>query len=158
MWTTLGTKKNVSRRYKAPLRLMLKDTPFSTQYWRLRHLAVIDLQKQVGYPSLFRTRAPYERTFPYHSWVLDEMAKAQKPRQCLAGPETLHMAHVLSQLDSGYFNGGKYNDARATRRWTAHALAALGDTPKTTVTFVSRLDFSRWEAQDGHPALPWSRH
>eukprot|EP00973_Karenia_brevis_P022007 3025339-Karenia_brevis.AAC.1 len=47
MWTTLGTKKNVGRRYKVPLRLMLKDTPFSTQYWRLRHLAVIDLQKQV---------------------------------------------------------------------------------------------------------------
>ena len=69
-----------------------KNASFSPKYWRARHLALLDLQRQVGLPFLFRTRAPYERPFPYHAWVMDEMAKAGRGRQKLAGPETLHMA------------------------------------------------------------------
>jgi len=70
MWTTIGSKKNVGRRYNVPLRLMLKDATFSPMYWRVRHLAVQDMQRQCGHPTMFRTRAPYERSFPYHQWAL----------------------------------------------------------------------------------------
>ena len=58
-----------------------KERLFRPEYWRIRHLAVLDLQKQVGLPYLFRTRAPYERSFPYHQWVLDEMAKTGRGRE-----------------------------------------------------------------------------
>eukprot|EP00973_Karenia_brevis_P039929 5511777-Karenia_brevis.AAC.1 len=77
------------------------------------------------------------------------MAKAQKPRQCLAGPETLHMAHVLSQLDSGYFNGGKHRDGQLHRQFHDHALAAQSSTPQTTVAFVSRLEFQDGKRKTG---------
>ena len=90
MWSILGATKNSA--HGIPLRLALKGASFSPEYWRVRHLAVLDLQKQVGLPYLFRTRAPYERSFPYHQWVLDEMAKTGRGRQELPGPETLHMA------------------------------------------------------------------
>ena len=83
MWSTLGGTKNSAK--GVPLRLALKNASFSPEYWRARHLALL--------PFLFRTRAPYERSFPYHAWVMDEMAKAGRGRQKLAGPETLHMAH-----------------------------------------------------------------
>ena len=83
---------------RIPLRLALKAAPFSPEYWRVRHLALIDMQRQCGLPNLFRTRAPFETTFPYHQWVLDEMMKSGKGRRQLGGPETLHMAHVLSEF------------------------------------------------------------
>ena len=98
MWSTLGGTKNSAK--GVPLRLALKNASFSPEYWRARHLALLDLQRQVGLPFLFRTRAPYERSFPYHVWVMDEMAKAGRGRQKLAGPETLHMAHVLKAASS----------------------------------------------------------
>lgn len=85
MWTTVGTKKNIARRHDVPLRLVLKGCPWTPQYWRVRHLAVVDMQRQCGNAALFRTRAPYEKSFPYHEWVLHEQRLAGRPRQHLAG-------------------------------------------------------------------------
>ena len=72
MWTTVGTKKNVGNRYGISLRLILKNCPWTAQYWRIRHQAVIDMQRQCGNATLFRTRAPYEKSAPYHQWIMRE--------------------------------------------------------------------------------------
>lgn len=65
MWTTVGTKKNLAVRTGVALRHLLKNSPWTPQYWRVRHQAVLDMQRQCGNASLFRTRAPYDRSFPY---------------------------------------------------------------------------------------------
>ena len=72
MWTTIGTKKNVANRTGVALRHLLKRSPWTPEYWRLHHRAVLDMQRQCGNAALFRTRAPYERSFPYHQWVMHE--------------------------------------------------------------------------------------
>ena len=97
LWSNLGGCKNATR--GMPLRLAVKGSPIFPEYWRVRHQGLIDMQRQAGAPALFRTRAPYERSFPYHQWVLHEMALARRGRLGLAGPETLHMAHVLKEMD-----------------------------------------------------------
>ena len=114
LWTTIGTKKNLAARTNVALRHLLKGAPWTPEYWLVRHRAVIDLQRQCGHASLFRTRAPFERTFPYHVWVMDEQAALGRPRQHLAGAETLHMAHILLQLDKGFICGDMPGQAGRT--------------------------------------------
>ena len=143
LWTTIGTKKNVARQFDIPIRLVLSG--WTPQYWRIRHLAVLDMQRQCGNAALFRTRAPYERTFPYHAWVLHEQRAVGAPRLQLPGPETLHQAHVLLELDRGLFCGARGVKGRADRTWSQHLLAAV-DPPdvNTVLGHVTRLEF-----QDG---------
>ena len=149
LWTTVGTKKNVARQFDVPLRLVLSTCPWTPQYWRIRHQAVIDMQRQCGNAALFRTRAPYERTFPYHEWVTHEQRLAGRPRLHLAGPETLHQAHVLLELDKAFICGMRAATGRSDRVWTDHLLAAPptaagGAGPPTVLSRVTRLEF-----QDG---------
>ena len=146
MWTTVGTKKNLAARTGVALRHLLKNSPWTPQYWRVRHQAVLDMQRQCGNASLFRTRAPYERSFPYHEWVMHEQATLGRPRQHLAGAETLHMAHVLLQLDKGYICGDMYNTDQASKNWKGHVLGPEDEDSKitTVMAHVTRLEF-----QDG---------
>ena len=146
MWTTIGTKTNLATRTGVALRHLLTGSPWTPQYWRVRHHAVLDMQRQCGNASLFRTRAPYERSFPYHQWVMHEQRVLGKERQHLAGPETLHMAHVLLQLDKGYICGDKYNREQASRNWKGHVLGPADEESSlsTVVAHVTRLEF-----QDG---------
>ena len=145
LWTTIGTKKNVARQFDIPIRLVLATCPWTPQYWRIRHLAVLDMQRQCGNAALFRTRAPYERTFPYHAWVLHEQRAVGASRLRLPGPETLHQAHVLLELDRGLFCGARKGSGRAHRTWSQHLLAAVEPPDVNTVLgHVTRLEF-----QDG---------
>ena len=57
LWSSLGGCKNATAG-RIPLALALKAATFSPEYWRVRHLALIDMQRQCGLPTLFRTRAP----------------------------------------------------------------------------------------------------
>ena len=150
MWTTIGTKKNLAARSGVALRHLLKGSPWTPEYWRVRHQAVLDMQRQCGNASLFRTRAPYERTFPYHVWVMHEQAIAGRPRMHLAGAETLHMAHILMQLDSGYICGDKAYAGRGDRVWSGHVLGPADQALQisTVVSHVTRLEF-----QDGKRKL-----
>ena len=91
----------LTRQLGLPLRLMLKNEPFSPSFWRSKHGAVVDMQRQCGHPQFFRTRAPYERTFPYHVFIMDSMMKTGRPRLHSAVLETFHMAWVLKELDRG---------------------------------------------------------
>ena len=146
LWTTVGTKRNLASRHGVALRHMLKGCPWTPEYWRVRHQAVIDMQRQCGNADLFRTRAPYERTFPYHRWVMHEQAALGKPRMHLPMAETLHMAHVLMQLDKGYICGSKRNSGRQDRNWRGHVLGPADprSSLSTVVGHVTRLEF-----QDG---------
>lgn len=146
MWTTIGTKKNLASRTGVALRHLLKGSPWTPQYWRVRHHAVLDMQRQCGNAALFRTRAPYERSFPYHQWVMHEQRVLGRERQHLAGAETLHMAWVLLQLDKGYICGDQYNSEKASRNWKGHVLGPEDEDSNlnTVVAHVTRLEF-----QDG---------
>ena len=72
------------------------------------------------------------------------MTLAGRSRMNLAGPETLHMAHVLKEMDRGFFSGKNH------KGWKGHVLGAEGEEgnceerPNTVVNFCSRLEF-----QDG---------
>ena len=146
LWTTIGTKKNLAARTNVALRHLLKGASWTPEYWRVRHQAVLDMQRQCGHASLFRTRAPFERTFPYHVWVMEEQAALGRPRQHLAGAETLHMAHILLQLDKGFICGDKAWTSRAGRTWKEHLFSPVDpkETSKTVLAHVTRLEF-----QDG---------
>lgn len=137
------------------LRHLLKGSPWTPEYWRVRHQAVLDMQRQCGHASLFRTRAPFERTFPYHVWVMKEQAALGLPRQHLAGAETLHMAHILLQLDKGFICGDKSWTSRADRTWKEHLLGPADphDTTKTVLAHVTRLEF-----QDGKRKVASQRY
>ena len=120
MWSRIGGGKNACA--GLPLRLVLKGETFSPLYWKSKHQALIDMQRQCGYPSLFKTMASWEYSFPYHLFVLDEMEKGGRGRMQLAGLETLHTAHVFTQLNRGLYSGR--NKTSAQDGWKDHILSA----------------------------------
>ena len=143
MWSTLGGTKNSAK--GIPLRLALKNASFSPEYWRARHLALLDLQRQVGLPFLFRTRAPYERSFPYHVWVMDEMAG---PRAAGVGGTGDPPHGPRPQGVRGFFSG--MNRRTAGKSWREHLLgAADGSGAQTVINFVSRLEFQDGKRKTG---------
>ena len=147
MWSRIGGGKNACA--GLPLRLVLKGETFSPLYWKTKHQALIDMQRQCGFPALFKTMAPWEYSFPYHVFVLDEMEKGGRGRMQLAGLETLHTAHVFTELNRGLYSG--LNKTAAQDGWKDHILAstAAEEGNKTVVNYFQRLEF-----QDGKRKLP----
>ena len=70
LFTTIGGAKNASG---VGIREALANKPYSPEVWRTYHTALVDLQRQIGWPSLFITIAPYEWSFPYHAWMEDRV-------------------------------------------------------------------------------------
>ena len=143
LWSSLGAKRNT---VQAPLRLAMSGYSFSPEYWHTRHAALVDVVKQLGLPTLFVTVAPYEWSFPFHSWVEDEARKLCRSRLRLPVSETLHIAHVLAQTVVGLLTGAnKTTTHRRQRRWTSHVFAAKdGSGRQTVLNFFGRLEY-----QDG---------
>ncbi|MCR9130896.1 MAG: hypothetical protein NXI12_15430, partial [Alphaproteobacteria bacterium] len=146
LWTSLGSKKNLQLR--VPMRVMVKGEAFSPLYWRGVHLALLDLVRQVGYPQIFFTLAPYEWSLPYHHWLLDALEKQLKARLHLPVGETLHVAHVLSQAVKGLMFGRTGNVSKEP--WTSHIFACPGEKP---LNFFLRLEY-----QDGTRKAPTHSH
>ena len=144
--SALGAKKNT---VEAPLRLAMAGYSSSPEYWQTRHAALVDVVKQLGLPTLFITIAPYEWSFPFHSWVEDEMTKLLRCKLRLPVAETLHIAHVLAQAVQGLLTGAN-NQRTGSKQaneapWTSHILAAKDGTGRLTVlNFFGRLEY-----QDG---------
>ena len=143
LWSDVGAKKNMLDRM--PLRLAMKGSSYSPAYWKARHLGVIDMQRQLGFPTLFKTQTVYEKSFPYHTWIMHTMRLCQRSRQFLAGPEVLHHAHVLNQMQIGYVTGSNHKD------WSFHVFSdkRTGGATQTVNNFFHRLEF-----QDGKRRLP----
>eukprot|EP00975_Prorocentrum_lima_P035701 7503635-Prorocentrum_lima.AAC.1 len=59
------------------------------------HFALIDMVRQLGYPKIFWTIAPYEWSFPYHMWLMDSMFKQLHRRLRFPVGEVLHVTHCL---------------------------------------------------------------
>ena len=119
LWTALGGAKNASG---VSMRHALRGKTFSPEYWKTYHAALVDLQRQLGFPSLFITLSPFEWSTPYHVWIEDELKKAFSSRQYLAGAETFHMTHALTQIITGMLTGVNKNRKRQDRRWLQHVL------------------------------------
>ena len=121
----------------------MKGSNIMPLYWAVRHQALIDLQRQIGYPTLFFTIAPYEWSFPYHDYVLDEMAKALRSRLHLPAGETLHLAHVFKELVRGLLTGWNQKNTdpkQQYRKWTKHILGCKdGSGRETVVNFFGRF-------------------
>jgi len=146
MWSRIGGGKNACA--GLPLRLVLKGETFSPLYWKSKHQALLDLQRQCGFPTLFKTMAPWEFSFPYHAFVLDEMNKCGKGRMQAACLETLHTAHVFTELNRGWYTG--LNKTSKVGGWKDHLLASPEDPSlQTVVNYFQRLEF-----QDGKRKLP----
>ena len=145
MWSRIGGGKNACS--GLPLRLVLKGETFSPLYWKAKHQALVDMQRQCGFPTLFKTMAPWEYSFPYHVAVLDEMAKCGRGRMQAACLETLHTAHVFTELNRGLYTG--CNKTAKDGGWKKHLLAAEEEDVSTVVNYFQRLEF-----QDGKRKLP----
>lgn len=149
LWTALGSKKNAKS--GIPMRLMMKGHSFSPEYWKAVHLSLVDLVKQVGFPTIFWTMAPFEPAFPYHRWIQDEMAKLLRDRTGLPVAETVHIAHVFVQLVRGALTGRNQNVAgREDRQWHSHLLSCKDDSGNATiVNFFTRLEFQDGQRKEG---------
>ncbi|CAK0818116.1 unnamed protein product, partial [Prorocentrum cordatum] len=145
LWTALGGKKHAA---KVPMRLALAGMSFSPEYWRTYHFALIDLQRQLGFPTLFVTLSPLEWSTPFHVWVEDEMRRTLRSRTWLPAAETYHLSHVLTQAIVGLLTGtqGKAT-SRESSAWTHHVLAGKDAEGKPTQRVITQ--FARIEFQDG---------
>ncbi|CAE8634388.1 unnamed protein product, partial [Polarella glacialis] len=155
LWTTLGGARNAAG---VSMRAALAGRTMSPEYWRTRHCDLIDLQRQVGLPTLFITIAPYEWSAPYHEWMLDEMQRTCRRRLDLPAAETFHLAHLLVQAAKGLITGANWQRQKKGSRWVEHILAPMdGSSEATVADFCIRLEFQdgkrkRWtrSAQNYH--------
>ncbi|CAE7601714.1 unnamed protein product [Symbiodinium sp. CCMP2592] len=136
LFTTVGGAKNSAG---TGIREALATKPYSPEVWRTYHMALVDAQRQLGWPSLFLTVAPYEWSFPYHCWLEDELAKSLSEKLNIPTAETLHIAHVLSQAVKGLMTGAN-EGARGSRE---HIFAGSEGSGRVRY-WVARLEF-----QDG---------
>ncbi|CAK9052062.1 unnamed protein product [Durusdinium trenchii] len=148
LWSALGAKKRTSLDYDIPMRVLMKGHSFSPLYWKAVHWGLIDLVRQLDYPKLFWTLSPYEWSFPYPPWILDEMSKELRGRLHLAVPESLHITHVLLQVVRGALAGQTGNKSKDP--WRSHLLHALDSDGRPQSVHV----FLRIEFQDGTRKAP----
>ena len=140
MWSSLGGAKNASG---IGLREALSSKPFSPERWKTYHMALVDLQAQIGWPSLFITISPYEWSFPYALWLEDELQKCLAARLHAPVGETLHIAHVLTEAIRGLLAGDN-EGAKGGKGHIFDVPADAEDRSPSVVHWVLRLEF-----QDG---------
>ena len=144
LWSSLGAKKNT---VDAPMRVAMAGYSFSPMYWQTRHAGLVDMVKQLGLPTLFLTIAPYEWSFPFHAWVEDEAQKMLRSRLKLPVAESLHIAHVLTQVVTGLLTGANQKKTERSHKkgWQSHIFSAKDGTKrKTLLNYFGRLEY-----QDG---------
>ena len=142
LWSSLGGAKHCGG---TSLRGALAGRTFSPAYWQNMHSALVDVVKQIGFPALFITVAPFEPSAPYHAWLEDELQKTLRARTNLPAAESFHLAHLLVQVAEGLICGTNKQDRnRKDRQWKEHVLGAR-DGETATVTEI----FGRLEFQDG---------
>ena len=68
LWTDVGSKRKVAN--GTATRIMMRGHPMSPLYWTDVKNGLRDLVCQIGYPHLYWTLAPYERSFPHMPFCL----------------------------------------------------------------------------------------
>ena len=146
LWTDLGSKKQLA--HGPNMRLKMKDHPMSPLYWAdLKH-ALFDLVKQLGFPQLYWTIAPYERSYPYHGFLQDEMSKTLRARMGLPAFEAMHLTHTLMQICRGLIAG--YGMDKKGKPWSKHLLSCKdGSGQETSLHFFARLEFQDGSKKQG---------
>ena len=140
LWSSIGGARNAAN---LGVREALASKSFSPEFWRRNHAALVDLQRQQGLPSLFITVAPFEPSFPYHVWIQDELEKHLRTRTNVPLAETLHIAHVLTQIVKGFLCGHGDGKQSSKERRGGYLLAG-GPSSGCVRAWVGRLEF-----QDG---------
>ena len=155
LWSDIGSKKNLG--YETSMRVMMKHHVMSPMYWHSLHCALIDMIRQCGYPRIYGTMAPYEKSFPYHTFIEDWLAKCGCERTRLPIPETLHMTHVMTQIVLGLLTGSTATSSnhRHRRQWQRHIIKSVDTEGKPMrIAFLLRVEF-----QDGtHKAATQDYH
>ena len=106
LWTELGAKRNIAERQGNKMRLMMAQHPMSPLYWRAVLAGLQDLVRQIGPPQLYWTVAPWELSFPYSEFLLDELRKELRTRYGAPPHETLHITHCMLEAVRGFMAGG----------------------------------------------------
>ena len=140
LWSDLGSKRNLGS--GVPMRVMMKGNSFSPLYWKEVHFTLLDAVRQLGYPKLFFTLAPYEWSFPYHVAIRDAMSKQLRARLDLPVLETLHITHVLLQTIRGLCVGSTCSKPP----WKSELFQVVDERGKKRRVHA----FTRLEFQDGH--------
>eukprot|EP00973_Karenia_brevis_P055838 7764916-Karenia_brevis.AAC.1 len=92
--------------------------------------------------------SPYEWSFPYHHWMIDELDKDMQTRLHLPAGETMHLAHSLMQLVQGYMTGSNSRKAQKSRNWDYKCLLKNNEGQSVVVNFCARLEFQDGKRKD----------
>jgi len=76
LWSDLGSKRNLQ--LGVPMRLMLRNHSFSSEYWKDMHRGLVDLTKQKGFPPVFSTHSPLEWSWPTHLHIVKAMEQGRR--------------------------------------------------------------------------------
>ena len=143
VWSDIGGKKGALQ--GIPMWQAMKGAAWTPQFWKVRHAAALDMQAQCGYPAAFVTVAPFEWSAPYSTWLLRQMEQLGRQRLKLAGPEALHLAHLLTELFREWVCGGGRKFGDASTSWREPLVGGTReDGSRVKINFVGRLEF-----QDG---------
>ncbi|CAJ1458291.1 unnamed protein product, partial [Effrenium voratum] len=148
LWTELGTKRNMAERRGSRMRLMMAQHPMSPLYWRAVLAGLQDLVRQIGPPQLYWTFAPWELSFPYSDFLLDELRKQLRTRFGAPAHETLHIAHCMLETVRGFVAGGAGAPGdkakwMAARKRARSAIMAVGG--RTVLFWLDRPESVDWE-------------
>ena len=159
LWSSLGAKKNT---VEAPMRVAMAGYSFSPVYWQTRHAGLVDMVKQLGLPTLFLTIAPYEWSFPFHTWVEDEAQKMLRSKLKLPVAESLHIAHVLTQVVTGLLTGA---NQKKTERSHKNFFCKGWFQGKDSSELLWSIGIPGWQekkvcqrTRGCRSVLPWQRH
>ena len=154
LWTELGAKRNMAERQNNKMRLMMAQHPMSPLYWRAVLAGLQDLVRQIGAPQLYWTFAPWELSFPYSDFLLDELRKQLRARFGAPAHETLHITHCMLEAVRGLMAGGAGAPGNQAK-WSRFLLQGSGAEDKTAGCFHF---FTRLEFQDGSKKVGTQRY
>ena len=144
LWSELGAKRNMAEQQGSRMRLMMAQHPMSPLYWRAVLAGLQDLVRQIGPPQLYWTFAPWELSFPYSEFLLDELRKQLCTRYGAPAHETLHITHCMLEAVRGFMAGGA-GGLESKAKWARYLLQGHEEGKSGgCFHFFTRLEF-----QDG---------
>ncbi len=129
---------NTARRLKCSPARALDTKLFSPTFWQWQHRFLLDAVDQFGLPDVFITLSPYEWSFPFPAWIEDVRLKTGNGPTNLAGYETAHIVHVLTQVVRGYLCGSN------SQKWSNHLFNYNRlKSRKNVKTYFYRFEFQK---------------